>query len=247
VRLSGTSWNAVGKDFSGESSLNLRGVSMVSSSEGLAVGTGGLWARWNGSQWIKRNGSATSPNYFGAGGIGGPFGFLTADNGLAYRWDGDSAGTFNTVAAGEIRAVSVIGTTEAYAVGTDRRVKRWNGTSWIDVGSQTSDELYGVWVVGSNGTGVAVGRSGAYYIITSGTTLGSRQNIGAQDLNAVHIASNGRGWIVGNNGVILRVDGTSVTNFAASPTSNNLYGVFTVSDQVAYAVGDGVILKYTAP
>lgn len=132
-----------------------------------------------------------------------------------------------------LQGVSIVSSTETWAVGTSDQINnfpscnsgnfiyailRWNGSTWTKLTSSS---------------------------VPTGATLALIPH-----LNAVHVIStNGTGvgnlgFAVGNNGRILKYDGTSWTTDTSGIT-NNLFGVYVVSANEAWAVGAaGRILKW---
>jgi photosystem II stability/assembly factor-like uncharacterized protein len=77
----------------------------------------------------------------------------------------------------------------------------------------------------------------AWYPQTSGTT---------QTLNSVYFTSSNIGYVVGNNGIILKTtDKGARWNIQVSGTTSNLYSVRFLDAQNGFAVGDNVFLKTT--
>lgn len=77
----------------------------------------------------------------------------------------------------------------------------------------------------------------AWYRQTSGTT---------QILNSVYFTSSNIGYVVGNNGTILKTtDKGAAWNTQSSGTTANLYSVRFLNDLIGFAVGDNVFLKTT--
>lgn len=156
-------------------------------------------------------------------------GFLTFLN-----WDGSSWSPSLSVtgcSGQNLSGISMVSSQEGWAVGvryvaacgggTSRRytVLKWNGSSWTLLTPSTSPSI------------PADGSSN-------------------QNLNAVHVIdTNGDGagnigFAVGDNGVILKYDGSNWTADSSS-VSTDLFGVYVVSSSEAWAVGaSGDILKW---
>lgn len=158
-------------------------------------------------------------------------------------------------------------------VGTNFIFLRWNGSAWTlntRSGACSTQDLLDVSMVSSR-DGWAVGIryrptacsagnnrytilrwTGSSWTLLTPTSSPSvpADNSNNQNLNAVHVIdTNGDGlsdigFAVGNNGDILRFNGSAWVD-QTSPTTRNLNGVYTVSSSEAWAVGtNGVILRW---
>jgi hypothetical protein len=65
-------------------------------------------------------------------------------------------------------------------------------------------------------------------------------------MHDVDLVSPTEGWAVGDNGRIWRLFNGSWSTFT-SPTGSNLYAVYAINSNEAWAVGQGVIIRYTVP
>lgn len=149
------------------------------------------------------------------------------------RWNGSTwaLNTVNGCNGQNLLGISMVSSRNGFAVGTTYKptscssgnnrytIVYWNGTNWSLLTPSTSPSI-------------------------------PADNNSNQNLNAIHVidtAGNGLGNIgfaVGNNGQILRYNGTSWTQ-ATSPTTRNLLGVSVVSSSEAWAVGtNGTILQW---
>ncbi len=127
--------------------------------------------------------------------------------------------------------ISMVSSQQGWAVGTRYRptncnggqnrytILRWNGSSWSVLTPTSSPSI-------------------------------PADNNNNQNLNAIHVIDTtgsglgSIGFAVGDNGRILQYSGANWTQ-AASPVTQNLNGVYTVSTNQAWAVGDnGVILHW---
>lgn len=149
---------------------------------------------------------------------------------------------------------------------------RWDGSSWtpnLTVTACSGQHLMGVsmvssqegWAVGIRDTATCSGSNYRYTVLRwNGSTWSALSNATSpsipadnsanQNLNAVHVIdTNGDGagnigFAVGNNGAILKYNGSNWVA-DASPVSTNLFGVAVVSASEAWAVGaSGDILKW---
>ncbi len=130
-------------------------------------------------------------------------------------------------------------------------ILHYNGTSWTEMTSPTSDSLLGVW--GSSGSNVfAVGENGT--ILHYNGTSWTEMTVSTSDpLVSVWGSSESDIFAVGGfredntslRSVILHYDGTNWEEMP-SPTSDFLWSVWGSSGDDVFAAGDsGTILNYT--
>jgi Tfp pilus assembly protein PilX len=152
------------------------------------------------------------------------------------RWQGSSWSVVSTPSAcsnTDLAGVSTVYRNEAWAVGPTMR----NNGSCSGGGSRRYTIL--LW----NGS--------SWSLLTPSTAIPiPADNSSNQDLNAIHVidttqsGSGNFGFAVGDNGTILRYNGSAWTT-VSSPTTRNLMGVFVVSANEAWAVGvGGTIIKW---
>jgi hypothetical protein len=221
----GASWAASTAPGASCNTQNLNGVSSVSSQEAWAVGSKFLdflcllgsnhytILKWNGSAWT----ALSSPSV-----------------------PADSANVAN------LNAVHVIGTAGSstgnlgFAVGDSGTILQYNGSTWTQVSSPTTQSLQGVYVVSAS-EAWAVGAAGVI-LKWNGSTWATVASSTTTELNAISMldaiqaGTAQSGWAVGNNGVIVTYNGTSWST-STSGTTNTLNGVsmFTAND--VWAVG----------
>jgi photosystem II stability/assembly factor-like uncharacterized protein len=113
------------------------------------------------------------------------------------------------------------------------------GITWSIQNSGTTKDLNAVYmtsldsayIVGDSGLVMITGDGGATWTtLTSGT---------GEDLNDIHMMD-GKGYIAGNGGVILRVEGDNVS-MTTSNTTVNLHGVYVLDGSTAFVSGGGLL------
>ncbi|TAK74629.1 MAG: hypothetical protein EPO11_06570, partial [Gammaproteobacteria bacterium] len=174
-----------------------------------------------------------------------------------------------------LNGLGMLSNADAWAVGnvvgSNFIFLRWNGSTWslntvsgacsgqnlVDVSMVSSQEGWAVGVrykptscsSGNNRYTILRWNGSNWTLLTPSTGLPADNNSN-QNLNAVHVidttgdGTGNIGFAVGNNGQILRYNGSTWTSMS-SPTTQNLNGVYVVSDSEAWAVGAaGVIIKW---
>ena len=226
----------------------LRAVSLVSETDGWAVGNSGALLRWNGSTWVM---SATlgSSNLYGIDMVSANNGWIVGVDKI-FGWNG-SAWTEAVKPSGNIlRAVSMVSNTLGYAVGDNGTILKYNGTNWNFTQSPISDTNLSLTAIDilAIDSGWAVGRkpddSGNVILRFDGTSWISMTVPVTTSLYGVVAVSPVDAWAVGASGVILRWNG-SIWSQESSPTANSLLGISMLSKTNGWAVGfGGSILRW---
>ncbi len=239
---------------------NLSAVSMVSGSNGLdgwIVGSGGLYLRWNGTQWVIFDDGASKSIRavsMSTATDGWAVDVGDANQGWIYHWNGISWDVYPHGGYAFLDSLSVVpgsGGTSVYAAGWWGEIWHWNGSSWSQINTTDLLMLYDIemisdtdgWAVGgmhgqNETTGVILHWDGSSWQQVAGPNTGYWYN-------AIDAVSMNNAWVVGNHGTILQWDG-SVWNVVTSPTINSLYGVSMVPESngsKGWAVGaNGTLL-----
>ena len=149
----------------------------------------------------------------------------------------------------DLRGVAMLSGLDAWAVGTGGTILRWNGSSWSNVPSPTTNHLYSVSMVSAS-DGWAVGQNGRI-IRWNGSSWTVVSSPNTTDLWAVDMLASNNGWAVGvdpcffSNCNILRWNGTSWSR-VTSPTSSTLFGLDMVNNVDGWAVGqNGRIIRWS--
>lgn len=203
---------------------------------------------------------------------GNSFSLIRWDQPTSGAWNNYSVS--DTSNRENLRDVSFSSALYGWTVGVEKSrnftMLNWNGSSWTvasQSGACTGQDLYAVstvsaseaWAVGAryrNGCGNngpyrydILKWNGSSWTPLAPASIPADAN-GNQNLNGVFMkdtSGNGLanlGFAVGNSGTILYYNG-SVWSSVSSPTSNDLFGVATVSASEAWAVGaGGVILRW---
>jgi hypothetical protein len=160
---------------------------------------------------------------------------------FAFRFDGTTwktdDPTTSTVGGEGVFAVSA---NEAYAVGFQGKIYKWNGSEWTAMTSPTGQWLNDIHGVG--GSLFAVGRGGTF-LRFDGVSWQTLSTPTDQTLTGVWAATPNAVFAVGAAGTILRYDGSSVTAMTSS-TDAVLFSVWGTSASSVYAAGGGVALRF---
>ncbi len=131
---------------------------------------------------------------------------------------------------------------DGIAVGSGGKIVQRGASAWSTMSSPTSKDLRGVWH--SGGKGVAVGLGGTILHLAGGKWSLLTSSLSAADLLDVHGSGPTNVVAVGSSGTILRWDGSTWHQEGKGLTSAALNGVFVVDSKLAFAVGNGVMLRY---
>ncbi|GIW08176.1 MAG: hypothetical protein KatS3mg060_2981 [Dehalococcoidia bacterium] len=238
-------WNQV---FSGPT---LRGISMLSSTDGIAVGDGGTALRGGSGGWISTATGTTETLrsvYYLSG-----LALAVGNNGTAKRWNGTSwsDATLPAPLPGvNLMGVSLNSVNDGWMVDDQGRAYRWNGTSFGGASTLTLGvPIRGVESLAPN-VGLAVSGNanatvdpGDNSIYQWTGTVWQMVATAPAPLNAVagvlSGATLGQAYAVGDGGVIMRFDGSSWAQIP-SPTGNRLNAIALTSATEGWAVGDNL-------
>lgn len=144
---------------------------------------------------------------------------------------------------------------DLWAVGNGGQVIFNDGTGWASQSSGTNNDLFAIsgsgagniWAVGGRCVTdpitfitTCTGRVSHY----TGSASWSSQNLGSKRLRSVWMDAPGDAWAVGDSGVIYRLEGSPPTwSSVASPTNNDLFGVWSDGSTVWAAGEAGTVLR----
>jgi hypothetical protein len=227
----------------------LNSVSMVSATDGWAVGNNGAFLRWNGSKWTTVSGPSTtallavamaSPTNGWATDVGG------SNKGNIMHWNGTNWSKYLTDNP-FLDALSIIpdsNGSSVYSAGWWGSIWHWNGSNWSNQNSTNLVMFFGIgmlsdtngWAVGglegqAEDTGLIFHWDGSSWQKVAGPVTGYYYN-------AIAVEASNNIWIVGNHGTILHWDGNSWDQ-VVSPMTSPLNAITMVSANDGWAVGGG--------
>jgi len=194
-------------------------VVVTKSRRGWAVGTNGTLLSYNGTTWEKVAVS-TSADLSGVGLSDENRGWAVGDRGTLIRYDGSTwMVSADSPISDKVHKVFAINDVDAWGVCSYGNLIHYNGTAWSRVPSTTAQELYGVWMNDSQ-DGWAVGQDGLILRYDGGRWALQPAVMGKPTLNAVAFAKKNTGFIVGQNGTLLKfqpggVKGSANLRFSA--------------------------------
>jgi hypothetical protein len=151
-----TTWT----QFPAPSSSGMGGVSMVSETDGWAVGNGGMAIRFNGTDWQKQTVPVTKALKT-VDMIASDDGWIVGASGTVMHWDGTSW-TLVTTPAGttQVNGVFALASDDVWAVGNSGLIMHYDGSVWSLVPSPVASDLQAVhftstgngWIAGFDST-----------------------------------------------------------------------------------------------
>jgi len=136
--------------------------------------------------------------------------------------------------APDFQAVAFSGDGRGWAVGTGGSIYRYDGTTWSNYPSPTSEQLGSVTTT-SNSEAWAVGGDGIILHFSAGQWLTATSPVTGY-LTTVRFAAPTDGWTMGYNGAAAHWDGNSWT--VAHLTNLNVYAIDFLSPTEGWAAGD---------
>ncbi|MGD0405304.1 MAG: PKD domain-containing protein [Candidatus Bathyarchaeia archaeon] len=216
---------------------SLSGISMVSTTEGWAVGSGGIILKLSGGTWSVIPSSPVTTNLLSVSMVSSGEGWAVGASGAILRCTGGSWSNYtSSPVTNYLYSVSMTSPTDGWAVGASGAILRCTGGSWSNyTSSPVTNYLYSVSMT-SPTDGWAVGASGAILRCTGGTWNRVTSIPTTNTLYSVNMVSATDGWAVGS-GVTLHWDGATWNLITPSPTTQTLQAVSMVSANEGWAVG----------
>lgn len=150
---------------------------------------------------------------------------------------------FYTGTSEAFNGVSFVNNNNGYAVGTNGTICYYNGTSWTPQVSNTSNNLNGVYNIGTSA--VAVGDNSVILIGNSGNWTSISSPV-SSDFKAVAFATSTKGYAVGTNGVIISTnDGGQTWTPSLTGVDVDFSSVTTNNNDTAWAVANNGIIYIT--
>jgi hypothetical protein len=164
VYWNGSTWSTVANP----SPYGLLGISMLSASDGWAVGGSQFYcpaetncsiiSRWNGTQWSRLD-SPTTKSLYAIAMNSATDGWAVGANGAILKWNGVAWLVFSSPVTSHLYSIAMFSATDGWIVGAQGTILHWNGTTWTKIDSPVTSSLLGVayasetevWAVGSNG------------------------------------------------------------------------------------------------
>jgi len=243
-------------DSKDETTSNLRGVSMSSITQGVAVGWSGkaLYTSDGGVNWSTGN-TPTGVNLYAVSMGSTSKGAAVGDEGvILYTINGGVNWIMATSpTASFLRGVSMSSEDKGVAVGPGGKAyhtsdggKNW-ATSSTSFGSSIDHRAVSMGSVLVGATGGDDGKM--FYTTDSGASWSAGSGTDIFTVRGIDLFNTSFGIVVGNGGVIYHTsDGgknwTKATD-SATETNNDLRGVDIISATTAIAVGDGGVILYT--
>ncbi|MBI5234886.1 MAG: hypothetical protein HY886_01360 [Deltaproteobacteria bacterium] len=227
----------------------IRGVDMLSPTEGWAVGANGAIRRWDGTKWKvfpspidSSVGSTTWPaGLYGIDMLSSTLGWAVYANtssglGKMIRFDG-TRWSEETIPSGtpSLYVVKMLSSTDGWAAGASGTMLRYDGASWTAATSPTTSAIYAIDGVSSNEIWAA-GSTGTSIFKWNGSSWTTYTLPASASIRSIHMLSASDGWAVGSGGKIFRYNGSSWSS-VTSPTTTALYSVRMVSSTDGWAVG----------
>ena len=193
---------------------DLRDVWNFSTTNMIAVGTGGTILQYNGKIWTGlASGITTNLNAIWAANTSNAW--AVGDNGVILRWNGSEWSAQTSDTTEHLYGVFGFSATDIVAVGANGTIRRYNGTSWATVTNNDSNALFDVWGSAANNI-FAVGANGTV-LRWNGTSWFPHASNTTNDLNAIWGFSATSIYAVGAQGTIANL-GSDQTGFTAPTT-----------------------------
>lgn len=235
-------WQSVAPP-SGVSQL-LNDMSSVNSTDIWAVGNAGTILHYTGT-WSRYTPSPTTNNIYTIQMIDANKGWAAGSNGTILRYTNGVWTAPYTIPNQTLNDIFMIyeggQVRDGWVVGNGGVIFRYNPTTntWIQVASPTNRALNAI-AIGSDGLGWAVGNIGTVIRWNGSVWINSGFNFGAQppNVNDVFMINSCEAWITGSDGMIYRLQGTSLQ--ASYDTGGQIWNaIHMVTPTYGWVVGNG--------
>lgn len=235
------------------------GISLVSSSEGWAVGaenhfrTHGMIAHYQNGSWMPVSLPANAPALYSVSMLSASEGWAVGFEGAIFHYHNGQWSSVSSQVSSTLYSVFMLSPDDGWAVGTD--ILHYQQRAWTLVPVQIPQLDLQSLVMLSAHEGWAVGRGGQILHYTGGQwqMVPSPLTGGGFNLTSVAFTSPEEGWAVGEGGIILHYHAGAWSNDSLTGTGINLSAVALVSPTEGWAVGTtynngaltGAIFHYT--
>jgi photosystem II stability/assembly factor-like uncharacterized protein len=228
-----------------DSTKQLRGVFLISPTEGWAVGKTGTIFHWDGAGWMDLTASSPTPkNLYSVSMVSPTDGWAVGASSTIIRWNGASwTGPMVPPTTGiDYRSIHMVSSNSGWIAGnkntaTDEGLLlSWDGVAWTIVRSRVTVPLNSIFMLSDGSVGSAVGDAETIIHWNASTWL-AQTSPTYVDLTAVSMVASNDGWAVGTNGTIFRYDGTSWAHYETLPSNVTLFGLDMVTSSYGWAVG----------
>jgi hypothetical protein len=172
----------------------LDAISMVSPTDGWAVGSGGDIMHFDGTSWTNYT-TPTTSNLWSIDMVNANEGWAGGISGLMLHYQN---GTWTRIQPNPttftIEAIHMLSASEGWAVGYNGTILRYNGSAWTQQTSPTTENLLGVHMISSN-EGWASGNEGTLLHYMNGTWTQVPVPTG-RNIRDVYVFASGEGWAV---------------------------------------------------
>ncbi|HLP14201.1 MAG TPA: YCF48-related protein [Flavobacteriales bacterium] len=236
---------------------DLNDVFMVNSTCGYCVGNGGKTLKYNGTTWSTLS-IGFSQDMFGVHFLTTTEGWISGDWGrIMMTTDGGSSWTTqmdNSIYSNTFNDLSMISSSDGWAVGSSGRVLHYDGANWSNVSNPASAGLINLYSVSFNNTsnGFMTGESSKVYQWDGSSWNEHSTSLPDNSFHVygVHTISNTLAYAAtsagfGGEGYILKYNGTSwITSYSYTGMGTELFtGIHFPSAGKGYCVANSGIVK----
>lgn len=235
LKWNGTAWT----ELTAPTSQRYRAVWGSAPGAALAVGNGGVIASYNGTSWSSMP-SPTTTDLLGVAGFGTNFAVAVGDGGTILTYNGTTWTPAISPTTATLLAVWLSSPTSGYAVGVFGTVLRLTGTTWtVEPGFAGNPSIWAIW--GSSPTNIFVAGSTGFLAHSNGSnwTEVPRKSLG--DYRT--LSGSGSTVFGGGEEIVFTATSAAINPLAYAP---NLTSVWAPDANTAYAVGNGIVWKYSA-
>lgn len=224
----------------------LNDIYMNSSTKGWAVGSQGKIFYYNGIIWQNLS-SPVSSALYAVDFTDSTTGYIAGESGVILKYALNKSWVkVNSGLVATLTDIDIVNKSNVWATGQYGSVMHYNGINWS--GGGVNGPLFISLQITNKNDGWTITSNGLIYRLRNGvTTVYNSINELSTDLNFkdVSLLNENNGWIITDRGVLLRQKDGLWSKFRQTLPDNNYFGIKTVKDTVAWAIGQwGAIYKF---
>jgi hypothetical protein len=231
----------------------IKSIFFLNANLGWAVGAGGLIYTYNGSIWIQVNSAVIGSNTLYDIVATSANDIWVSSSGCLFHYDG-STWTKYTISANNLISLSLISSSNIWALDNYGKVFNYNGIGWVSIG-QVNDYNYfnkikafsntDIWI--SNPYSNSSTGSGLWHFDGSAFTPNYKTTATSYpELNTLEMISANEGW-ASKSGGLSYYDGNTWRDVSI-PISSTVYCIKMQSSKKGWAIGGGgEVLRYIEP
>jgi photosystem II stability/assembly factor-like uncharacterized protein len=215
---------------------HLESIDMLSSNNGWAVGDNGVILHWDGSEWQVVP-SPTQEMLNAVVMLSENDGWIAGNNGVILQWDGMEWKIVPSPRAFFLMAIDMLSPADGWIVGMGGTLMHWDGGDWTQAPGDYLPHIEDVFMMSSSSGWVVGGDVNIETMYWDGARWSGIETPDIQGrLLSVWMNSMTDGWAGGRNGVMVRWNGSTWTEYVM-PSTSWIEDILFIAPDDGWAVG----------